>query len=187
MSELIDQKQADAIGRLSDGQLACLRLVMDGHTSKQIAKELGISPHTVDQRLRLAIQTLRVDSRFEAARLVRQSENGPYQRPVYQSPHVVEAAEPVETEPTSGDTDGARRHDAHSVVGEARPGFEPLPTPISLPSSSDKARVGGRRNELAPVVRIAWTVGLMIGVVLALGLLIAAAEGLARVLEALRT
>lgn len=186
MSNLTDPPQADAVGRLTDGQLVCLRLVMEGHTSKRIAKELGISPHTVDQRLRLAIHTLSVENRFDAARLVRRVEGDRYQRPVYQPPHVVEVPEPVETEPASGDTDGARRHDAYSVVGEARPSFEPLPSDVPPPSPPVRSGEGRRRNDLAPMVRIAWTVGLMIGVVLALGLLITAAEGLARLMDAIR-
>ena len=37
--------------QLSEGQKACLRLVDDHHTSKEIARILGISPFTVDQRL----------------------------------------------------------------------------------------------------------------------------------------
>ena len=36
---------------LTDGQKACLRLVVDYHTSKEISRILGISPFTVDQRL----------------------------------------------------------------------------------------------------------------------------------------
>lgn len=192
MPESTGQDGGSAVNRLSGGQLACLRFVSDGLSSKQIAKELGISPHTVDQRLRLAMQTLGVDSRFAAARLVRHAESGGYQSPAYQpvhqtayqSPHVAGPAGRGIAEPVSGDADDVRRYDAHGVVGEARPGFEPLPTGFSLPSSPPASRGGTRRNDLAPIVRMAWTIGLTIGVVLALSLLITAAEGLARILQA---
>ena len=52
------------------GQLDCLRLVDQHLSSKEIAGELGISPHTVDQRIRHALQILGVERRTQAARLV---------------------------------------------------------------------------------------------------------------------
>ena len=47
----------------------CLRLVDDLHTSKEIARILGISPFTVDQRLDSARRKLNADSRREAAKI----------------------------------------------------------------------------------------------------------------------
>src|SRR5215210_1214795 len=67
------------IARLSAGQLDCLRLVNEHWSSKEIAAELKISPHTVDQRIRQALQILGVERRAQAARLVAQH-SGPYQR-----------------------------------------------------------------------------------------------------------
>lgn len=55
---------------LTQGQIDCLLLVAQHFTSKEIASILGISRHTVDQRIRLAIQTLRVKRRGAAARMV---------------------------------------------------------------------------------------------------------------------
>lgn len=55
---------------LSSGQLEVLRLVNRHLNSKEIASSLGISSHTVDQRVRAAIRTLGVTRRSEAARLV---------------------------------------------------------------------------------------------------------------------
>ena len=51
------------MARLTQGQLDCLRLVDQHLSSKEIAVELGISPHTVDQRIRLALQILGVERR----------------------------------------------------------------------------------------------------------------------------
>lgn len=53
---------------LSDGQKDCLRLVMQHFSSKEIARSLGVSPHTVDKRLKLAISAMGVQGRVEAAR-----------------------------------------------------------------------------------------------------------------------
>jgi DNA-binding CsgD family transcriptional regulator len=55
---------------LSPGQIECLLLVDQHHSSKEIAVQLGISPHTVDQRIRGALDKLGVERRGEAARLV---------------------------------------------------------------------------------------------------------------------
>ena len=61
---------ADRVARLSPGQLDCLRLVDQHLSSKEIATELKISPHTVDQRIRGALHILGVERRTQAARLV---------------------------------------------------------------------------------------------------------------------
>lgn len=53
---------------LSESERACLRLVYQHMTSKDIARQLGVSPHTVDMRLRQAIRKLEVTTRIEAAR-----------------------------------------------------------------------------------------------------------------------
>lgn len=64
------------LAALTDGQRDCLRLVYNHMTSKDIARTLGVSPHTVDMRLRLAMKALSVGSRIEAARLLVQAEAG---------------------------------------------------------------------------------------------------------------
>ena len=59
-----------AIEELTKGQIDCLILVSQNLTSKQIGPLLGISPHTVDQRIRRAMRILNVDRRAVAARIV---------------------------------------------------------------------------------------------------------------------
>ncbi len=56
------------IERLTEPQKECLRLVADLLSSKEIARILDISHHTVDQRLKRAQTILSVSSRAEAAR-----------------------------------------------------------------------------------------------------------------------
>ena len=89
---------------LTDGQRDCLRLVYNHMKSKDIARVLGVSPHTVDMRLRTAMRTLGVASRIEAARLLVQEESGgettPDQhQPQYQSLiyHAPDVAGPTES------------------------------------------------------------------------------------------
>lgn len=61
---------------LTEGQKACLRLVDDHHTSKEIARILGISPFTVDQRLDAARRKLQAASRKDAAKLFAAMDGG---------------------------------------------------------------------------------------------------------------
>ncbi len=53
---------------LKDIHKECLRLAGRHYSSKEIARLLGISKHTVDQRLRFATRQMGAASRFEAAR-----------------------------------------------------------------------------------------------------------------------
>ncbi|WP_199555451.1 helix-turn-helix transcriptional regulator [Sandaracinobacteroides hominis] len=76
---------AGGVKRLTEGQKECLRLVYTHLTSKEIARVLGISPHTVDQRLKQALKTIGVPSRTEAAKMLIATEGSGYQRLVYQT------------------------------------------------------------------------------------------------------
>jgi len=53
--------------RLTDKQRACLDLLLERKTSKEIARDLGISKHTVDQRLKTARTVLAASGRDDAA------------------------------------------------------------------------------------------------------------------------
>jgi DNA-binding CsgD family transcriptional regulator len=78
---------AGRVARLTPAQLDCLLLVDQHLSSKEIAAELHISPHTVDQRIRQALAILGVERRSQAARVVAQAK-GPYQRLIHQSPYI---------------------------------------------------------------------------------------------------
>ena len=58
-----------AVPRLSDRQEQCLRGVLDLKSAKQIARELGISPHAVEKHLRVVREKFGVNTSAEAARL----------------------------------------------------------------------------------------------------------------------
>lgn len=55
---------------LTPKERACLRLVMEQRSSKQIARELGISRTSVDTHVRRARHKLGLRDRYAAARLV---------------------------------------------------------------------------------------------------------------------
>jgi DNA-binding CsgD family transcriptional regulator len=81
---------------LTEGQKACLRLVVQHQTSKEIARTLGISPFTVDQRLDAARRKLNATSRKDAARLFATlDQSGIYQPLVYETPMLESADDAV--------------------------------------------------------------------------------------------
>ena len=60
--------------KLTDRQRACLRLVRDGFTTKEIAGRINASPDAVDKSIKLAMAKLGVDRRAAAARMLEQHE-----------------------------------------------------------------------------------------------------------------
>ncbi|PAL24276.1 LuxR C-terminal-related transcriptional regulator [Sphingopyxis sp. GW247-27LB] len=69
MDELGSRESDDAErwSRLTDKQRACLDLLVERKTSKQIARDLGIAKVTVDQRIRAARNILSASDRDETA------------------------------------------------------------------------------------------------------------------------
>jgi DNA-binding CsgD family transcriptional regulator len=185
----------DSVERLSAGQRQCLELVNQHLSSKEIALRLGISPHTVDQRVRQALQILGVDKRGEAARLVAAAavapasvataiavgENPPYQRLIHQPPH-------IDAPPAAAQQDGAVSHQIRhadraggsSLVGietEQRPAdrWASLPLPIATRSRPT--------NEMSIGLRLAWIVTIALGAAFSAGMYLAGLESLTRMLS----
>jgi DNA-binding CsgD family transcriptional regulator len=164
------------IARLSQGQLDCLRLVDQHLSSKEIASELGISPHTVDQRIRGSLQILGVERRAHAARLIA-LHCGPYQRLIHQSPHI-EPSEP------SGQSDGAVRNQIRHADRAGETGIagfnteqrsstrSPLPLPFATRSNP--------RNEMSIGQRLLWIILIAMGAAFSAGMYLAGLESLAR-------
>lgn len=60
----------DALETLTDKEKEALRLLLDGHDAKSSASSLGISVHTINDRLRNARRKLGVSNSREAARIL---------------------------------------------------------------------------------------------------------------------
>ncbi len=172
---------ARRIARLTPAQLDCLHLVDEHLSSKEIAIRLGISPHTVDQRIRGSLQTLGVERRAQAARLVAQNANE-YQRLIYQSPD-------IETREQSANQGGAVSNQIRHAgrAGEARgnSGFQ-TEQRSELPRSSLQLPFATRnnpRNEMSVGVRLLWIVGIATGAAFSAGMYLAGLENLARLLN----
>ncbi|HVL78582.1 MAG TPA: helix-turn-helix transcriptional regulator [Sphingomicrobium sp.] len=178
--EEIDREMADRVARLTAGQLDCLRLVDQHLSSKEIAVELGISPHTVDQRVRQALSTLGVERRTQAARLVAQY-NGPYQRLIHQPPHVEPRIGPghpgnaVSHQIRHADRAGGASHSGFKTEQRPEYHWSSLPLPFATRSHP--------RNEMSVGLRLLWIVVIATGAAFSAGMYLAGLESLARLLN----
>ena len=166
--------------RLSEGQLQCLLLVDQHMSSKEIAVRLGISPHTVDQRIRQALQILGVERRHQAARLVT-AQRPQYQRLIHQSPDIEEGIRPDQSEGAVGFQ--IRHADRAGKAGNS--GIETEQMPVvsgsSLPLPFATRRMP--RNEMSVGYRLLWIVLIAIGAAFSAGMYLAGLESLARMLN----
>ena len=173
------------VSRLSDGQRLCLVFVDQHLSSKEIALKLGISPHTVDQRVRLSLQILGVEKRGEAARMValamRTSNDPAYQRLIHQPPYIDDA-------PAPGHQDGAVGHQIRQIdrAGETslggieteqRPANRWASLPLPLATRSQPS------NELSVGVRLLWIVLIAVGAAFSAGMYLAGLESLSRMMS----
>jgi DNA-binding CsgD family transcriptional regulator len=175
-----EDEMAARVAGLSPGQLDCLRLVDQHMSSKEIAVELRISPHTVDQRVRQALQILGVERRAQAARIVSQY-SGPYQRLIHQSPH-------IEPGPSTSHPDAAVRQQirhADRAGGAGGAGFLTEQRPASFwPSLQPPfATRSNPRNEMSVGQRLFWIAAIAIGAAFSAGMYLAGLESLARMLS----
>ncbi len=70
----IDEHRGAALARLTDNEKECLRRRLRPQTAKEMAIDLGISPHAVEKRLKMARAKLGLSSSLQAARLLAASE-----------------------------------------------------------------------------------------------------------------
>jgi DNA-binding CsgD family transcriptional regulator len=168
------------VARLTAGQLDCLRLVNDHLSSKEIAAQLDISPHTVDQRIRGALHILGVERRSQAARIVARY-GGEYQRLIHQSPH-------IDRQPDDGHPEAAigyqiRHADRAGKAGGVGFGTE-QPTVAFAPSLQlPFATRRNPRNEMSVGQRLVWIAMIAIGAAFSAGMYLAGLESLARLLK----
>ena len=144
-----------AIGQLTPGQIECLLLVHQNLTSKEIAPRLGISPHTVDQRVRIALRTLGCKRRAHAAQLV-SSRTNPNRMFKWRSPGNEPFAE----------------YQARPLVRYSR---QPFPLPFATSQYP--------RNEMSIPLRLLWIVGIACGAAFSMGVYLAGLGSLARLIQ----
>ncbi|MEO7786676.1 MAG: helix-turn-helix transcriptional regulator [Sphingomicrobium sp.] len=166
------------VDKLNARQLDCLRLVAQNLSSKEIAAELGISPHTVDQRVRQALQILGVERRAQAARMVL-TEAGPYQRLIHQPPYI--AAVPPADHQGPAISHQIRHADRAEGAGENGLLTEQsslLRSPLVLPFATRSHP----RNEMSVGLRLMWIFIIAIGATFSAGMYLAGLESLSRMI-----
>ena len=166
----------ERIERLSEGQLEVLRLVDQHLNSKEIAAELGISPHTVDQRIRGAIRVLGVSRRQEAARLVAHAT--PYQRLIHQPSDIDLTTGPGDHDPAiSFQIRHADRAGGAGLVGFDTEQGTAASRPFLVPPWSTRRNP---RNEMSVGQRLLWILVIAMGASFSAGMYLAGLESLAR-------
>ena len=170
----------ERVAKLTRGQLDCLLLVDKHLSSKEIAAELNISPHTVDQRIRVALQALGVERRTQAARIVARHQE-PYQRLIHQSPYI--EVPPAQQQSKGAVSNQIRHADRAGETGgpdfnteqRAAASWSSLPLPFATRSHP--------RNEMSVGLRLLWIVLIATGAAFSAGMYLAGLESLARLLR----
>jgi DNA-binding CsgD family transcriptional regulator len=144
---------------LTDGQVACLQLVAANLTSKEIAVQLGISPHTVDQRVRGALRQLGVQNRRQAARLVQPKRSSLRGMPA-SSDHPGEDELTEAVQPRAG----------RIVAGLTR-----IPLPIATATRP--------KNTMGIAARLLWIAAIALAAMTSTAMYLAGLESLARLLR----
>ena len=171
---------AERVAKLTQGQIDCLRLVDKLYSSKEIAAELNISPHTVDQRIRQALAILGVSRRNQAARLISQY-SGPYQRLIHQPPYI--PPEGQSGHPEDAVSNQIRHAGRAGESGGA--GFLTEQRPASYRPSLQPpfATRSNPRNEMSVGQRLFWIAAIAIGAAFSAGMYLAGLESLSRLIR----
>ncbi|WP_068076252.1 helix-turn-helix domain-containing protein [Novosphingobium lentum] len=96
---------------LTEKEKQTLRLLVSGHDAKSMARELGLSVHTVNERLRDARRKMSVSSSREAARQLREAE--------LDAPQSL-GDKPLGDAPAQGDAQTVASHQSGSATGRRR-------------------------------------------------------------------
>lgn len=179
-----DEQTGAPLARLTDGQRAVLALVAQYKSSKEIARILSISPHTVDQRLKRVQAILGVASRFDAARLFAAASQPDananlWEGLVYQVPDLAAHDERVSVAGSPGHMDppggGYALHQTQALY---------MDSPRSWTERRSWLAVlleAGRTNDLTPLARTLCIGGIAFGAILSLAAVVSLAEGLSRI------
>lgn len=141
--------------KLTDRQRECLVLVAQGYETKEIARQIGLSPDTVDMHVKNALKRLGVSSRREAARLV-----AGVPQPLVHPSAVI--SDPPGSEETAAPP--TERAEAASPAGIG------TPWPVTR----------GQLNRLSVAQRMIWIVLIALGLTMTAGTMVSALEGLSR-------
>jgi len=112
-----DERITSALARLTDNEKECLRRRLLPQTAKEMAIDLGISPHAVEKRLKMARAKLGLASSLDAARTLVASEG--YGRA---GPKASDLAEPSQSV-NDPDAAGISSQNTGPIARRIRPAF----------------------------------------------------------------
>jgi DNA-binding CsgD family transcriptional regulator len=164
----------DGFGALTEKEKQTLRLIVRGHDAKSVARSLGLSVHTINERLRDARRKMAVSSSREAARLLFESEGGAPASPppeLFGDARIGEAASHAKVDQGMAPIGGAGRITRHPwiVIGvllmtlalgllalAALPATAPPPKPAAAAVKPNAEIVDAARQWLALVDQNRW-------------------------------
>jgi DNA-binding CsgD family transcriptional regulator len=170
----------DRVGKLTDGQREVLRRVNRHMETKEIARELGISPDGVNQRIKAAMRILGVNRRRDAALILAEAEGQPpYQPLVYPPRDIAFGSGPATFAPS---TESGREQGPASIGGmrEEQATFEVAPRLRSRRFRLPLPVRGGRPDDLNALQRLGWIFAVMLLIAFAFGVFLAGMEALSR-------
>ncbi|MHB9879929.1 sigma factor-like helix-turn-helix DNA-binding protein [Pacificimonas sp. ICDLI1SI03] len=177
-----------ALASLNDGQREALRLVFLHMSSKDIGRELKVSSHTIDNRVKAAMQKLGASNRWEAARILAEDEGAidpdkDYRRLVDQPPVVDEAPVPPPIPFPAGhvgrlEQEGAGERNFRDAAVSIGPELGRWSTSQVLPLPHRQ----GEPNRMTPMARIASILGIALAGIIAFGALVSAVQSLGQLL-----
>lgn len=181
---------ARLIATLGEGEIACLRLVSQGLGSKAIARQLGLSPHTVDARLKATCRKLGTNSRFVAAKMLadnpldsdEKTSDSSDTNLVYENVSLPNAPVAADKGASTGEGDGPDDLD-HSMP--QKPGAMPASGSGGAWLEQDHpiAKFFGGENRLSVWQRLLISLAIAMGSVIAFGVLVNGLVGISRLIS----
>lgn len=177
------------IERLTKAQLDVLELVALRRTSKEIARELGVSPVTVDQRVKRAQSILGANSRSEAARILISARGAgwptqplAYGKTIYGSSGLFEETTVSEQKLSAGEWNPVVDGDVEQLR-QSQAAYFSGPTDENATRSLDTVLEEIRRPaNFTPAAKTVIIIAIMIFTLVAFAMLVSLAEGLSRIL-----
>ncbi|APZ97676.1 hypothetical protein BWQ93_03615 [Sphingopyxis sp. QXT-31] len=178
------------IDSLGEGEIECLRLVGKGLGSKAIARELGLSPHTVDARLKATCRKLGTNSRFVAAKMLADNPPSSPEKPpdstdtnlVYENVSLPNGPVAADKGASAGEGDGPGDLD-HAMPRETGSIADSGSGGAWLEPDHPIAKFFGGENRLSVWQRLLVTLAIAMGSVIAFGVLVNGLVGISRLIS----
>jgi DNA-binding CsgD family transcriptional regulator len=168
----------DAVRQLTHTQKICLRAVILHHSSKDIARQLSISPHTVDNHIKAAMARLGAATRIDAARLLHEFEAQDISRALASQASALSEIQSFPTYSSQGDSKGNKDESLALEVREMQEQFVSSPRKIPDQFRIPLPKYWGDENDLKTSHKLIWVLALILIICLAIGAITASIKAL---------